>query len=283
MIALLYHRVTHLASDPQLLAVTPEHFEEHLEALRPIAAEVMVTFDDGYADNFYQAAPLLRRFGISATIFATTGCTDRRREFFWDELERVFLRDDARPRGPALNGGWNVLLPTEPGSREEMYRDWCGKLHGVSVDRREELLADLRKRMGTECTSRESHRMMTSDELRELDREGLIEIGAHTVMHPLLAAETPVRQEEEIVGGKRNLEDILGRTVRRFSYPFGGRRDYSSETVRIVRRAGFESAYSNFPGRITPQTDRLQQPRFLVRDWDGAEFTRRLSAWRAAA
>src|SRR5690606_6268251 len=91
---LMYHRVERLANDPQLLAVTPERFAEQLEILtrhyrvvslhelnrtlragRSLRRMVALTFDDGYADNLYNAKPLLERFDCPATVFVTTGQT----------------------------------------------------------------------------------------------------------------------------------------------------------------------------------------------------------------
>lgn len=107
----------------------------------------------------------------------------------------------------------------------------------------------------------------------------MMEIGAHTVNHPLLAAESPQRQREEIEQSKTSLKKILGKPVSSFSYPFGTRRDYSSITIEAARSAGFEMACSNFEAVVTAETDQLQIPRFIVRDWDGPEFTRRLCKW----
>lgn len=108
---LIYHRVALLESDPQALAVRPEHFSAHMETLArdyvpvPLATlidglarrriedrTVAVTFDDGYADNLTAAAPILAAHGIPATVFVSSGFLDGTREFWWDELERLLLR-----------------------------------------------------------------------------------------------------------------------------------------------------------------------------------------------
>jgi peptidoglycan/xylan/chitin deacetylase (PgdA/CDA1 family) len=112
-VILLYHRVTELTTDPQLLAVTPQHFAEQLDVLRRLAVPVKladlvtgtaaardaiaVTFDDGYADNLLEAVPRLRQFDTPATVYVATGTLDTRREFFWDELERIFLQPGVLP------------------------------------------------------------------------------------------------------------------------------------------------------------------------------------------
>ena len=113
---LLYHQVARLRSDPWALSVTANHFAEHLEVLRehahPITLQqlsqallggdlpdrsVVVTFDDGYADNLHSAKPMLERYGIPATVFLATGSIGREREFWWDELDRLLLQPGALP------------------------------------------------------------------------------------------------------------------------------------------------------------------------------------------
>jgi peptidoglycan/xylan/chitin deacetylase (PgdA/CDA1 family) len=99
------------------------------------------------------------------------------------------------------------------------------------------------------------------------------------VTHPVLSALSFDVQRTEVTRSKQHLEAILGRPVTSFSYPFGGRGDYSADTVKLVKEAGFECACSNFPGYVQWDTDPYQLPRFIVRDWDGDEFTQRLAGW----
>ena len=117
---LLYHRVAEVQSDPWSLSVTPRHFAEQLEVLRKVGRPVrlchlvknlgegksrplVVTFDDGYADNLHNAKPLLERYEIPATIFLTTGCIGQDREFWWDELDRLLLQPRTLPKALHLN------------------------------------------------------------------------------------------------------------------------------------------------------------------------------------
>src|SRR5262249_14434620 len=108
---LLYHRVAHSLSDPCLLCVRPNYFAKHLAVLRrhydtiplnEVAGTartryrgrrgVVLTFDDGYADNFDNARPPLERHDIPATVFVATGQVGSDQEFWWDELERLVLQ-----------------------------------------------------------------------------------------------------------------------------------------------------------------------------------------------
>jgi peptidoglycan/xylan/chitin deacetylase (PgdA/CDA1 family) len=117
---------------------------------------------------------------------------------------------------------------------------------------------------------------MTADEVARLAESKLIDVGAHTVTHPVLSTLSISMQREEILGSKTRLEEILGRQVTGFAYPFGSQRDYTPETVRLAREAGFDYACSNFRDVIFSGIDRYQLPRIPVRDWGEDDFSRRL-------
>ena len=127
-VVLLYHRVAHAASDPQVLCVTPEHFAEHVEvvaesyepvrlgdlvaALRAGALPsraVAITFDDGYADNLSAAKPVLERNGVSATVFVASGWMGGDRMYWWDELESLLLRPGRLPPVLEVEMGTEIL------------------------------------------------------------------------------------------------------------------------------------------------------------------------------
>jgi peptidoglycan/xylan/chitin deacetylase (PgdA/CDA1 family) len=100
----------------------------------------------------------------------------------------------------------------------------------------------------------------------------LISIGAHTVTHPCLSALNRTRQREEIVDSKTGLEQMLGREISLFSYPFGGPKDFSRASTALCREAGFSRVAVNYPGLVRRWTDPLRLPRHLVRNWDTDTF-----------
>jgi peptidoglycan/xylan/chitin deacetylase (PgdA/CDA1 family) len=129
-----YHRIAEPTLDPQLLCVSPQHFAEHLEimtrayaplSLRALGQRVeegrvpsralVVTFDDGYADNLSHATPLLERYGVPATVFVVSGVVGPPREFWWDTLARLVLQPSSLPHhlritvaGQVHIGTWGV-------------------------------------------------------------------------------------------------------------------------------------------------------------------------------
>jgi peptidoglycan/xylan/chitin deacetylase (PgdA/CDA1 family) len=318
---LLYHRVAELQSDPQLLSVSPQHFCEHLEVLRKYYKAIslkelvealhdgnisrnsfVITFDDGYADNLYKAKPLLESYNIPATFFVTTGYIGRNREFWWDELENVMLGTPELPDQLTLeiNGqtycwqlekdvgsacsdeNWHVLMPARPKSSEIAYRELAKSLRIIERDDKEALLAKLFTWAGLNREVRPDYRALGTEEVRMLADGGLVEVGAHTMTHPVLSSLTLNAQRVEIARSKQKLEEMLNLPVTGFSYPFGGRGDFTTETVRLVRDIGFNCACSNYPGYVRWGTDPFELPRFLVRDWDGDEFAQRLEDWLAS-
>jgi len=270
-VILLYHRVTRLEHDRWSIAVTPEHFAEHLEVLRhrstivslsqldgalrePRARGpfVVVTFDDGYADNLHEALPLLQRYDVPATMFVATDAVVTGREFWWDDLERAVGADN-------YDHTWREL------------RDCDASTRAVALDA-------ARPGGRTSLAPRSTHRPLTRDELACLARDALIEIGGHTTSHSRLAALTLGDQRREIEEGRETLESIIGRRVESFAYPFGRPGDYTAETMRLVRDAGFLRACTNQAGHVDPSTDRFVLPRVYVRDGDGDAFAAALRA-----
>jgi peptidoglycan/xylan/chitin deacetylase (PgdA/CDA1 family) len=112
-----------------------------------------------------------------------------------------------------------------------------------------------------------------------LGEDGLVEIGAHTVTHPVLSDLSEADQRREVRQSRAELEALLGRPVRLFAYPFGQRDHYTAGTVKAVREAGFALACSTLPGCVRRRTSRFALPRFTVLDWDGDEFAKALAGW----
>jgi len=268
---LLYHRVTRLANDRWSIAVTPAHFAEQMETLRrratvlPLSAldaeparpnarmpTVLVTFDDGYADNLHEALPVLQRFDVPATVFVSTDAVVQTREFWWDDLERLVAAAE-------YDAVWS-------------------RLRDVSASEREATLDALRDAADVDRTPRPAYRALTPDELASLARDVRIAIGAHTASHPRLAALTGAAQRAEIEAGRAALQSIVDRPIESFAYPFGRAGDFTAETVDLVRAAGFARAFTNQAGRVTRSTDRFALPRLYVQDWNGDEFAAALRA-----
>jgi len=295
VLVLVYHRVTTLAVDPLALAVSPENFRAQLEYLKtgfPVIRfeedwtetrkpAVVVTFDDGYADNATQALPVLEEMEIPATFFVSSGTLDTRREFWWDELERVILLLEGNHAPFELKDlrygrTWAVNSIAQ---REILYRDLHALISKILPERREEWLEQLRSWAGLDHTGREANRPLTSKELETLAASRWTTIGAHSVTHTPLSVLSEEEQRQEILASREKLEQLIGGGIEVFSYPFGRKVDYNRTSVRICREAGFAKAAANFPGQAHRWTDPWQIPRQLVRNWDGETFAAKIRSF----
>lgn len=313
-IILVYHRVADPAIDPWKLGVSPENFSRQMEVLRrefhPISLRqltlassdrslpprpVVVTFDDGYADNYLQALPRLRAFEIPATVFVSTGFLGIDHNLWWDDLAALLLSPSPAPERihltiagqridlflpasvvPSQVSRWAAWEPV-PGPREAAYLELHRRFLGLTAPQREEALRQIREVRG--IPKGREHRCLTEEELRLLAGGPEIEIGAHTVNHPVLSELDGAEQLQEIAGGKRRLEELTGMPVRSFAYPYGKRNHYSRFTKRAVRDCGLTCACSNFGGPVATVTDRFALPRFQPMDWDVPAFRAMLQAW----
>jgi len=317
-IVLLYHRVAKLSQDPHLLAVSPQHFEEQLNAMRQhyqvvslselggrladggrLEPVVVITFDDGYADNAEFAFPLVKKYGIPATFYLTSGFVGSTKECLQDDLERILLSSHQCPdslritiKGKlfiwALNSfkapyasatqitGWNMESKTDPTPRHLAHREIHNLLRTVHPAERENILEQLRSQFKVLSVARPTYRAMTWAQARMMLTCDLISIGAHTVNHPYLSALTLPEQNAEILESKQTIEKQTGQSVTTFAYPYGTRESYTPATIDLLKQQGFTIACSNFRERIGRQTDLFQIPRLVVRNWNGDDFLKQL-------
>lgn len=294
VLTLLYHRVRTYSKDVQLLSVTPEHFAGQMDWLKANykiirfdenwdqleGAAVCITFDDGYRDNFHTAAPILEQRQIPATVFVATGNMDTGRELWWDELERNLLINKKYPSTFRLTDGmfgceWNVETPER---REDLYYTLHWLMGHVEVDRRNDWLRQLQEWNGYTENGREENHCVQLADFRKMNTS-VIQIGAHTVNHPVLSRLTADGQREEIERSKQHLETVLVQPIITFSYPFGGMSDYGEETIKVCRELGFSKVAANIPGIWETGNDLYQIPRHIVRDWDLEQFKEQIKAF----
>jgi len=148
----------------------------------------------------------------------------------------------------------------------------------LDADGRASLAARVVAWSGLDFEARESHRVLTGDELRTLESRPGHSIGAHTVHHLALTTQPPETRQAEVTADKRALETVLGRPVPIFSYPYG---DFDAALVTIVRDAGFRAAVTVQAGRVSCATNRLLMPRCEVTPRMHGHFAEHLaSIWK---
>lgn len=243
---------------------------DHYHTRRPFPRRaVHVTFDDGYADNFNHALPILSRHSVPATFFLTTGPMDTGALLWWDELGAALLALCGRnPAGTdaLLRAGPPTLGPilnrifADPGQPIGLI-DYCTRLlNGAPEPVRKETLAALVALAAPYRNGTPPRLMLTWDQARAMQREGMT-LGAHTVNHTYLDELDDASGVFEVGECIDRIEQETGVRPRAFSYPAGRTTDRSRAWLE---RAGIELALTTRVGR-----NRSDGDRFALKRWDG--------------
>jgi peptidoglycan/xylan/chitin deacetylase (PgdA/CDA1 family) len=283
---LLYHRVTDLDFDPQLLSVGPANFYEQIKYLNntcnilPVEEfigimqsskkfpprSVLLTFDDGYADNFIQALPILEYFKAQSIFYITTGNIDSGHEFWWDAVERIFLLNDSRSLPESFTLFDKLYKTDSAGQLYKTYEALLPVLRRLPATIRNKYINQFAADFNSAYT-RVTHRPLTWSEVKAFSESSSVVIGAHTSNHPSLGALNFTEQKGEIENSITSLKSRLKINVHHFSYPFGSKVDYNADTLKIIKQSEVQMACANYPGLIISTSDQFALPRFLVRDW----------------
>lgn len=291
---LIYHRVCKLDNDPQFLCVAPHNFDAQLSILKKkykiISIQTLVncliskkaiprnsvciTFDDGYADNLYNALPVIEKYKIPVTIFISTNFMNSFKEYWWDELERIFLINPIHKtlsidiKGKRYN--WTIQNDEDS---LFVYKQIHPLLKYITENERETVINSLFEWAQKDRNQiRKSHRSLNESEVKKLSDSSCIEIGSHTLSHPCLSAEKAELQNQQIAESKIVLETLLGKPILSFSYPFGGLKDFNDKSKASVFLSGYNCGIANFPGLTDAKTDIFSIPRNLIRDWNPQQF-----------
>ena len=230
----------------------------HLEQGVLPPRSLVITFDDGYADNAEVALPILQRYGVKATFFVSTGFLDGGRMWNDSVIECIrACRYEQIDLGSFDLGRRSLANPIERGAVIDAL---LPRIKYLTLPGREESIAELLRLC--DVAQLPVSLMMRSDQVIEIHRSGM-EIGAHTVNHPILTSIAPSEARFEIAEGRRCLESLIEAPVESFAYPNGKPgQDYDHTHVAMVRHLGYRSSVSTSPGVAKVGDDLYQLPRF---------------------
>jgi peptidoglycan/xylan/chitin deacetylase (PgdA/CDA1 family) len=210
----------------------------------------LITFDDGYRDNYEVAFPILKSEGVPATFFIATGFIDSPRVPWWDEIAWM-IRRSGHTGIDLSDWGATRISFDEPG-RERAIQCTLRMFKSIPTDSCDLFLEAVANATGSGRISGDvaPELWMTWDMLREMDRAQMT-IGGHTMSHVVLARASQERQRQEILGCGDRISSEIGKAMRYFSYPVGGPDAYDAGTLDVLREARIQYAFSYYGGLNT--------------------------------
>jgi peptidoglycan/xylan/chitin deacetylase (PgdA/CDA1 family) len=259
---------------------------QHMQAGTLPARAACITFDDGYADNYSVAMPILQRHGLTATFFIATGFLDGGRMWNDTVIETVRQCDDLsvlvavglprfarKDESAVIASEARQSMPPTIADKQAAIATLIKHIKYRPVSERISLTEEIARLAKVQLPQ---NLMMTSSEVKAMRQAGML-IGAHSVSHPILAKLTDEQAREEIGDSKRFLEQLLGERITVFAYPNGKPgEDYSPQSVEVVRSLGFDAAVSTQWGSSRMDDDPLQIKRFTPWDRTRLRFALRI-------
>lgn len=208
---------------------------------------ILITFDDGYRDNYDVAFPIVNAESVPATFFVATGFIDSRRLPWWDEI--AWMVRTSRRDAAALPRWLPATVRFDDPDREVAVRTLLQAYKAMPAETTVAYLNDIADATGSGRYDLQAGGdwWMTWDMLREMKAAGMT-IGGHTVNHPVLARASLETQRSEILACSQRLAAELGEPMRYFSYPVGGAGAFDAGTRKCLKEVGVQYAFSYYSG-----------------------------------
>lgn len=270
---LAYHRIVEINDeskfdfDAELISATPSDFKWQMEHLKqfynPITfadvidcmeegrdlpeRAVIITFDDGFDDNYHQAFPILQELKIPATFFISTGYIGQSKTFWFDRV--VFLLKKSTLENLSLdNNRLQVTLSQNSLNRGDACHQVLEYLKRQNNDRRLEIIDELFEVVGGGAYENSSQsRPMEWEHVQEMADKGM-EIGSHCVSHPILSMLTPQELSAELVQSKLQIEKKINKPCQVISYPAGNDYAFNSIVKNLTRESNYKMGCSYING-----------------------------------
>ena len=282
-----YHRIGRLENhnlDDGVVSASPEEFDAQVGYLRRcfrlINAEelhdyslngfkftdrcAMITFDDGYRDNYTSAFPILKNHGVSALFFVATDYIENPRLPWWDHISYVIKRTQCSVI--SLKTSTTLRVDLAQIGREEGINQVLRAFKSVNKANETDFLSELEEsaRVHVDRLAMGAGIFMTWSHLCNMMNEGM-SVGSHAHTHTILAQLSEAEQRRELALSREMLEGHLKHPIRSVSYPVGGRTRFTETTKKLCQELGYKMGFAFYGGINRPgQTDSFEIKRMGV-------------------
>lgn len=229
---------------------------------------VVITFDDGFRNNYSVAAPILKKYGLPATIFLATAYVNSPKLGLWTERVDWLLQSATLPVLEfAIDGEVRQLALQTTRDRiiaSDQVRDYLKRLPPAE---REQAIVALQSRIGRvreiDHSLEERYAFLTWEQAREL-QSAQITFGSHTYSHAIMSGLSTAEAHFELTESRSLIEAELGTACTLFSYPNGSARDFGRRDRELLQKLGYAAAVSQLPGFNDHRTDRFALRRINI-------------------
>jgi peptidoglycan/xylan/chitin deacetylase (PgdA/CDA1 family) len=287
LIILNYHRVGYAAETPfdsGTFSATPAELDAQIAYLKdhfdmttleravamlngetPRRASILITFDDGYLDNYMLAFPILRKHGVQGVFFLPTAFIGKARVPWWDAI--AYMVKKCRKKSIHLDYPGPATFDLENDGVRRVSIQILNAFIQPEVKDSARFIAQLEEICEIPRPERSEERLFLNwDEAREMQQHGMA-FGSHTHTHDILSKLSPERQREEVFQSREILENELKQRIDTLAYPVGQRHCFSADTVEALEKTGYRAAFSFYGGLNRPgETQPFDICRFSVGD-----------------
>jgi peptidoglycan/xylan/chitin deacetylase (PgdA/CDA1 family) len=244
---------------------------------------IVVTFDDGYANNYERAAHILGSLGIPATFFVTTGFVDGMTSLWTDTVDRYAIERGGLPSTLRHMAGLGTASQSDCGA---LFRALKRVMKRMPPQDRAAWLSDLHLDEAPSGVARDALAPLTWEQTRQLAQVPGMAVAPHTVTHPSLSGLSDNAVRSEIAGSWGRLKEEAVTAARFFAYPYGDAQDFSTRHVAVLRDLAFRCALGTRPGLVSSDDDLYALPRYEGKNdlnefiWHASGVQNLMSRWK---
>jgi peptidoglycan/xylan/chitin deacetylase (PgdA/CDA1 family) len=266
LLVLNYHRIGNPDDDPfdpGVFSATSDQFSDHISYLKRnfslVTLEealafvdgtinektrhcrVLITFDDGYLDNYELAFPILRTYGVQGVFFLATNLVGSCYVPWWDHI--AYVMKTARHRQFCLRYPADLVVDVDKNGMMKSLRDVLGLYKRPENTEPTRFIQELRQEAKGYELPGTMRRFLNWDEAREMTSGGMA-IGSHTHSHHVLSQLAPDQQRQELAQSRTLLREELGIEADALAYPVGATNSFSDQTQQLAEEVGYRAAFS---------------------------------------
>jgi len=238
------------------------------QVIKESEKNIIITFDDGFANNYYYAFPILKKYQVPATFYISTGFIETKEVFWVDKVEYLVNESPLNKiKLDTLKQSFKLNSPSDKILMVQVIKEQLKSETNVKIARQkiESTISELESKAAVEPRyDYDDYLPMTWEQIFEMNQSEWCDIGGHTVDHTILSQLEFKEKKRQIIECKQVLERELDQTINLFSYPEGQRSHYDQETIEILRQYNFISSPSAVFGFNTSQTSCFHLYRNMV-------------------